>query len=250
MIDVQREGRIAVVTFRHENPLNPFSLAMTRGLIPLGAELEADDGLDGVLLWGGAGRSFSAGGDFADIRTLDTPDAFGDYLREIVSSYQALLGISKPVVAAVGGHAIGQGLQVALMADWRLGTAGSRYQMPELANGVPCPLGAAILEALLGRADMLHLVVGCARLDAPEARRFKLIDEIVPDDALFASALERLQAFCAYPSPAWRHTKPIHNGRLQRWLEEVREPAAAAHVASFFSGAADEHFSRILDGDG
>ena len=105
MIDVRREGRLAVVTLAHDNPLNPFSLAMTRGLVPLAEELEADDGVDGVLVWGGEGRSFSAGGDFADIRTLDTPEAFAEYLRDIVRSYQALLSVTKPLVAAVGGHA-------------------------------------------------------------------------------------------------------------------------------------------------
>ncbi len=247
MIDVQREGGVAVVTLHHRNPLNPFSVAMTRELIRLGALLEADASVTGVLVWGGAGRSFSVGGDFAEIRAIQTPQEFEEYLRDIVRSYQALLALSKPVVAAIDGHAIGQGLQVALMTDWRIGSDRSVYQMPELANGVPCPLGSAILEALLGRADMLHLVVGCAKLGATEARAFRLLDEVVPADQLEQAARERLATLCRYPGLPYRSTKRMHNARLATFLTSVSDEAARIHAESFFSGNADAHFTKILD---
>ena len=246
MIQLHRHGEIAELRIQHPKELNPFNRAMTRQLIELCAEVESDDALAGVLLWGGEGRSFSVGGDFADLRRIESPAAGEEYLREIVHSYQALLAISKPLVTAVDHHAIGQGLQVALMGDWRIGADRSHYCMPELANGVPCPLGSRILESLLGRAAMLHWVVGCGRLDAEEARRERLIDEVCVHAQLRASALERLAVFCAYPREAYRATKRIHNARLAGELEEVKDVAARAHAESYFSGQADRHFSAIL----
>ena len=246
MIELHRDGDVVELRIQHANELNPFSRTMTRDLSRLCAEAEADKGVAGVLLWGGAGRSFSVGGDFNDLQTLKAPAEAEEYLRDIVRSYQAVLAVSKPVVVAIDHHAIGQGLQVALMGDWRVGSERSQYRMPELANGVPCPLGATILEALLGRAAMLHLVVGCGSLDAGQALHERLIDEVRPHAELKVAALERLETFCRYPSIAYRETKRIHNGRMMGLLEGVREDAAAAHARSYFSGQADRHFRAIL----
>ena len=246
MIDLQRQAGLAVLTLQHEKPLNPFNLEMTRALVELCAEVEADDAVRGVLIWGGEGRSFSVGGDFNALRTLTQREQFEEYLHDIVRSYQALLSVSKPLVAAIDHHAIGQGLQVALMADWRLGSERSLYQMPELANGVPCPLGATILEALFGRAAMMRLVVGCARLDASQARAAGLIDDVTPATGLLAAARAQLEKLCAYPPLPYRLTKRIHNGRLSQALQDVSGDAARIHTLTFFGGAADAHFDRVL----
>ena len=246
MIELHRHASLAELRIQHEKPLNPFTRHMTRELIGVCAEVEADDALAAAVIWGGAGRSFSVGGDFADLRRIEGPEAGAEYLRDIVRSYQAVLGISKPVVVAVDHHAIGQGLQVALMGDWRMGSERSLYQMPELAGGVPCPLGSAILEALLGRAAMLHLVIGCGKLDAEGARRERLIDEVRPHGELWPAAAERAEKLAGFPAKAYRLTKQIQNRRMIQHLEDVREVAARAHAESFFSGQADEHFSSIL----
>lgn len=246
MIQLERDGNIAELRFQHTKPLNPFTRSMTRELIKLCGELEADDAVSGVLLWGGEGRSFSVGGDFTDIRLLKKEDDVKDYLREIVRSYQAVLNVSKPVVAAVDFHAIGQGLQVALMCDWRVGSDRSLYRMPELANGVACPLGSRILESLIGRAAMLHLVIGCDGLDAQGAHGYRLIDDICAPSSLKSAALARLSAFCGYPQVAYRLTKEIHNARFCRELDLVCEAAAQAHAGAFLKGQADAHFAKIL----
>lgn len=249
MIDLQRTGARAVIEIRHEKPVNPFSRAMTRQLIERCAEVEADDSITGVLIWGGEGRSFSVGGDFDDLRRMASSAEAALYLRDIVRSYQAVLNISKPVVTAVDHHAIGQGLQVALLGDWRIGSERSRYAMPELANGMPCPLGAALLESLLGRAAMLHLVCGCKSLDAAEALRRQLIDEVHPHGELQSASLETLDRLCGYPADPYRSTKRIHNGRLVKVLDEVCAPASRAHGDSFAAGHAERHFSKILGDD-
>jgi len=250
MIELRRDGKYAEIVIQHEKPLNPFTLAMTRELISVSDEVEADDRIVGALLWGGAGRSFSVGGDFEDLRTLETEEAVKEHLRDIVRSYQAVLRISKPVVVAVDRHAIGQGMQVALMGDWRLCTDRSLYHMPELAHGVPCPLGSVILETLLGRSAMLQLVIGCGKLDPETVLGYRLAEEICASTELESVARERLEKFCGFPQVAYRLTKKIQNQRFIDALETVREPAAAAHAVSFLGGQADEHFAKILNDGG
>ena len=247
MIHLQRERGLALLELRHEKDQNPFTIGMTRELARLCDEVEADEDVAGVLIWGGAGRSFSVGGDFADVqRHIRTQEDGLEYLGDIVRSYQAVLRVSKPVVTAVDHYAIGQGLQVALLGDWRIGSERSSYSMPELANGMPCPLGSALLEAMLGRAAMLRLVVGCDALDAERAREQLLINEVCSPAALKSAGLERLALLCGYPELPYRLTKRIHNARLIESLEAVRDAAAEAHVASYFAGSADRRFAEIL----
>lgn len=250
MIEIHALGDIAELRIQHAKELNPFNRAMTRALVDACAAVEADDRFVGVLLWGGPGRSFSVGGDFADLRKIPTREESEEHLRVIVQSYQAVLGVTKPLVAAIDHYAIGQGLQVALMADWRVGSERSSYQMPELANGMPCPLGSRILETLLGRAAMLHLVFGCEKLEAEAARRTGLVDQIAPHDELQRTALERLRTLCAYPQLAYRLTKQLHNRRAAQDLDAVCEDAARIHGQSYFSGQADRHFAAILGKNG
>lgn len=246
MIELHRHGDLAELRIQHRKELNPFSIAMTRELMERCRDLEADDAVAGVLVWGGEERCFSIGGDFEDIRALESVQEVHDYLDLIVKSYQAMLALSKPVVTAIDRHAIGQGLQVAMLGDWRIGTPRAEVRMPELANGVACPLGSVLLESFLGRAAMLHLVIGCRSLDAEETRRLGLFDEIVPQNGLFGTAMERLAKIRGYPQEPYRNTKRIHNARLIAALEEVREPSMEAHAASFVDQSGEAHFARVL----
>lgn len=246
MIHLERHGDLAELRFDHSNELNPFSIAMTRQLVELGDEVERDERIRGVFVWGGPERSFSVGGDFNDLRTLEDHAAVEAYLADIVASYQAVLAITKPTVAAIDRHCVGQGLQVALMHDWRIGSRRSLYQMPELANGVPCPLGATVLESLLGRARMLHLILGCEKLDAHAALEAGLLDELCDDEGLREAALVQLGRLSDFPAAPYRKTKRIYNERLHAALDEVCPKAGRAHAESFLGGNADAHFDRVL----
>ncbi len=243
-IQARVEDGICELRLSHENPKNPFSRAMTQRLITLAPELNADAAVKAVVLWGGADRSFSVGGDFRDIAALKTHSEMRAYLLEIIDLYIAILRIDKPVVAAIDHHAIGQGLQVALCADWRVASGGTVVAMPELQNGVACPLGSLMLEVLLGRARMMHAVVGCASFDAESAKDFGLVDQV--DNEVFATALKQAKRFAGFHATPFSLTKHIHNARFIAQLDAIREPAAEAHVQSFSARANVPHFEKVI----
>ena len=150
------------------------------------------------------------------------------------------------MIAAVDHFAIGQGLQAMLMSDWKIATDRSQYSMPELKNGVACPLGACILENLFGRAQMLEWVIGCANFTAEEALSTKLINEIVAPELLLKTSLERANEFANFPAIPFKLTKEIQNKRFINALNDIREDAANAHVQSFMAKAGQQHFEKIL----
>ena len=190
-----------------------------------------------MVLTGGRGRSFSVGGDFNDVSVLEHEHEVRPWLGEIIDLYIAILSVNIPVVAAVDRFAIGQGLQVALMADWRIGTTECQLSMPELKNGVACPLGSVILEALLGRAKMLELLLDCEFIDAEAGRALSLLNEITRPDELQTAALRVAKEAGAVSEDAIRHDeansqRPLHRrfGRRSRaGLEGPCRLVRAAH---------------------
>jgi carboxymethylproline synthase len=246
MFHIERHGRLVELRIAHPKPQNPFTMEMTRQLPRLCAEWEADDSVAGVVIWGGADRCFSVGGDFEEVSALSGEAATRRYVDEIIDSYLGLLSLTKPLVAALDRYCIGYGLQVALMADWRLGTVRSSLHMPELKGGLACPLGSVILEALLGRARMLHMVIGNGGVPAPQAEAWGLLDGVVEGEALLSSALEAAERFAGFPAQPYRLTKRFNNRRLAELLESVRHDAADVHWTCIRERFAQPHFQKIL----
>jgi carboxymethylproline synthase len=246
---------IAKVQFNREKDTNPFSRAMTLELIEVCRRVR-DDGraaaprLKALILTGGTGRSFSVGGDFNDVSRLSEEGEIRAYLGEIIDLYIAILEVEIPVIAAIDRFAIGQGLQVALMADWRIGAHTCHLQMPELKNGVACPLGAILLEVLLGRARMQELVFDCELIDAPAARAHGLLSQLTEPAALQDAALAMARRLAAYPRTSFVTTKRIQNRRFVGALEAVREESSQAHVAAIMQRSGQQHFDKILGAGG
>lgn len=250
-LGVAIDDGVATVTFKREKDTNAFSRGMTLELTKVCKELVEDGrspepAIGAVILTGGIGRSFSAGGDFNDVSVLAEEQQIRSYLGEILDLYIAILRVEIPVVAAIDKFAIGQGLQVALMTDWRIGTSECRLQMPELKNGVACPLGSIILEFLYGRAQMLEWVLDCEFLDADASRASRLLNQVTPGPELLSTALAVAKKFKGYPRTSYVTTKRIHNQRFIDALETVREPASQSHVAAFLKKSGKKHFERIL----
>lgn len=244
---VEEVDGIVKVQFNREKDTNAFSRQMTLELIDVCRGIAPDTGA--LILTGGTGRSFSVGGDFNDVSRLSEEPEIRAYLGEIIDLYIAILRVEVPVIAAIDRFAIGQGLQVALMADWRIGARTCQLQMPELKNGVACPLGAIILEVLFGRAKMLEMVIDCEAINAERSRAYGLVNQLCAPEDLQATAMVLAKRLAAYPRTPFTTTKRIQNDRFIAALEAVREPSSQAHVAAFLARAGKQHFDKILGKD-
>lgn len=248
---VQENAGIVHVQFNREKDTNSFSRNMTLELMDVCHQIHADQEseepkIGALVMTGGTDRSFSVGGDFCDVSTLDEEGAIREYLGEIIDLYIDILKIDIPVIAAIDKYAIGQGLQVALMSDWRIGSERAQLQMPELKNGVACPLGSIILEFLFGRAKMQEFVFDCEMISALDSRRHGLLSQVTSFENLQADGLAMAERMQAYPRDSFTTTKRIQNRRFIDALESVREDSSQAHVAAFLRKAGKAHFDRIL----
>ncbi len=234
------------IQFDHEKETNPFSRKLTVAIIQLAQQIETDESIKSLVLTGGLGRSFCAGGDFNDVSRLKEKEETRLYLYEIIDLYQAILKISKPVISLIDHYAIGQGLQVALMTDYRIATDRAQVSMPELKNGVACPLGATILENYFGHGQMLEDVVGCSMMSAEVALEKKYFNKICKPELLLTEGEEFIKNLNSYPLVPFRTTKKIYNQKLYQALEDVRYEAGEAHIATMQAQTAQKHFNKIL----
>jgi enoyl-CoA hydratase/carnithine racemase len=145
------------------------------------------------ILLRGEGPSFCSGRDTAQLgQRAEGQDDFS-FVLEHQRLRLEILDSPKPVVAAVQGHALGGGFEIALSADIRIIADDAIFGMPEVALGlVPDTGGTQILPALVGPARAKYLIMSGARVNATTAFAWGLAEEVVAVDALY----ERSMAFC------------------------------------------------------
>ena len=216
MIDVTRDGAVATVRLAH-GPVNVCDLEMFEAIADTFATLDADDGVDAIVL-AGNDRAFSAGVDLK--RLLDGGE---DYTRRFLDALDraliAPLRTTAPVVAAVTGHAVAGGAVLAGACDHAIMTDDPRARigLAELAVGVPFPsVPLEIMRRRLG--PQLSRAVWLAGLVGPEeARATGFVDEVVPADQVLERATEVARRLAALPAI----TRQLTHEQMVREVEDA-----------------------------
>ena len=178
------------------------------------AELVNQDDSIRVLAVAGRGDTFSTGWERLRVRSA-----------EELAGYQAANAVAlieKPVVAAINGDAIGQGLELALAADIRIATATARFAMPQLRYGVvPWDGGTQRLPRLVGRAHALALLLTGAVVDAAEAFRMGLISRAVEPKEFQAVVDDVVGQIAAAAPVALRYAKETVTKGMDMTLDQA-----------------------------
>ena len=187
-LQVERNGALATVTLDRPEVLHALDAVMFDELERTFLELSADASVRAILLTGSGERAFAAG---ADIRALvETDAASGRAAAE--RGQQVFLQIEqcgKPVIACVNGVALGGGCELALACTFRIASERARLGLPELKLGlIPGYGGTQRLPRLIGKSAALRLMLTGVAVDAAEALRLGLVDEVVPAAELMTRA--------------------------------------------------------------
>ncbi|WP_376096918.1 enoyl-CoA hydratase/isomerase family protein [Roseomonas sp. CCTCC AB2023176] len=176
---------------------NAVTPAMARSIADHARALDADDAVRAILLRGEGDRAFCAGSDLNALAAY--PSAW--HFRNRIEYAAAIRGIRKPVVAALQGWTLGGGAELALSADLRVAADTTRIGFPEVQRGWVGGGGASqLLPRLIGAGRAAKLLMLGDPIDAGEAQRLGLVEEVVPDSMLIPRARE-LAARLAALSP-------------------------------------------------
>ena len=133
-INVEMQEDIAIVKFNRPKALNALNAEMTYELADLFDKLEKDKAVRGIILTG-EGRAFMAGADISEMKDKDA-EGGREFCRASNYAYGKIADISKPVIAAVNGFALGGGLEAALCCDWRIAAESAVFAAPEVTLGI------------------------------------------------------------------------------------------------------------------
>jgi len=187
-VTYEKKGAIAYVTLNRPKVLNALNKTALADLRAAFEDARDDSSLHGVILTGAGDKSFIAGADINEVAT-DTPVQAEEKTRRGQHLMDLIENLGKPVVAAINGFALGGGCEAALACTIRLAAETAKFGLPEVKLGIiPGYGGTQRLPRLVGKGVALQLILSGAMIDAQEAYRIGLVNEVVPKAELIARA--------------------------------------------------------------
>jgi enoyl-CoA hydratase len=198
-----RHGRVAVLTFRRP-PRNWMSVrSMTELVAHLTRLAEATDEVTVVMLTGGVDGYFIAHADLDDLAKLSRGEDVGGDLSSWVRALDLLETMPQPTVAAIDGQAWGGGCETALACTLRVGSDRAHLGQPEVSVGIiPGAGGTQRLPRLVGSALGAELCLSGRILQADEAHRIGLLNEVLPAEGFEAAAIAWCERIARNPAAA------------------------------------------------
>ncbi len=183
----EKQDHIGLLTLNHPETLNALSSAVLEELGNVFDELEADKEIYVVILTG-AGRSFVAGADIAEMSRLD-PEAGRAFGRLGAAVFRKIELSEKIVIAAVNGYALGGGCELAMACDIRIASVKAKFAQPEVGLGIiPGFSGTQRLPRLVGVGKAKELIYTGTPIDGTEAFRIGLANKVTEPDQLMQEA--------------------------------------------------------------
>jgi enoyl-CoA hydratase/carnithine racemase len=213
--------RVATITLNRPDKLNAWTAVMEQEVRAAMAEAERDENVRVIVLTG-AGRGFCAGADMSLLSTVATKglDAAqraqavqadagsgsgsggGSARADFQKKYSYFPAMSKPVIGAINGPAVGLGLVIALYCDLRFASDAARFSTAFARRGLIAEYGMAwMLPRLVGHANALDLLFSARLIDAAEAFRMGLANQVFPQDVFQEKVREYAAELAANVSP-------------------------------------------------
>lgn len=253
-VEFERRGRVAVITLNHPDSLNAIGTQQDcQDLIEAVESLTDDRSISAAVLTG-AGRAFSAGGNLKAMKErngigpLEQPDSTRhNYRRGVQRITAAFMDCEVPLIAAINGHAVGLGCDLACLCDMRIAAESAKFSASFIKVGiVPGDGGAWSLQRVVGFSRAAEMFFTGDRYSAQEALGFGLVSRVVPDDQLLPEALALAERIAANPARALRLTKRLLREAQTQRMSEVLELSAAFQALAHETGDHAEALDAFL----
>jgi enoyl-CoA hydratase len=185
---IERDGGVLVVTINRPEKLNALNTKTVTELGQVMEEAASDAAVKAILLTGSGEKSFVAGADINEL-AVQTPVSGREHARTGQRVFDRIERLSKPVIAAVNGFALGGGCELAMACTLRIASDTAKFGQPEINLGlIPGYAGSQRLPRLVGRGRALEMLLTGAQITAEEAHRIGLVNKVVPAASLMTEA--------------------------------------------------------------
>src|SRR3974377_1565586 len=208
--------RVATITFNRPDKLNAWTARMESEVRSAIENAERDDNVRVIILTG-AGRGFCAGADMSLLSAVAEQGRVDQGREQVLHQctsrregvppdfqkrYSYFLAIGKPIIAAINGPVVGLGLVIALYCDLRMASDAARFSTTFARRGLVAEYGMALmLQQIVGLANALDLLFSARTIDATEALRMGLVNQVFPQTAFLEKVHEYAQNLASTVSP-------------------------------------------------
>jgi enoyl-CoA hydratase/carnithine racemase len=201
---VERDGYVTVLTLNSPEKHNAFDLDTREALGSAMLEFDADPEQYVAVITGAGDRAFCSGSDLSAPGGGRTDTG---HRRFALTDMFGIGAVTKPVIAAVNGLAVGGGCEIALACDFRICARSAWFSLPEPAHGIIPGAAVHLLPRLVCRGDAAWILLTAARVDAAEALRIGLVQRVVDDGQALAESLVVARAMCGLSQVALQAIK-------------------------------------------
>lgn len=241
------ENGLATLTINRP-PLNPLSHQTKAELLACLEEIAGDDGVRCLVLHGAGGRAFSVGADIKEFPEMVAHHRVRDHAVQEHTLYNRIDFFPIPTIAAIEGHCLGGGLELALACDLRVAAESARFGMPEVKLGVfPGGGGTERLPRLIGESRARELIYTGDPVDAHEAWRLGLVNRVVPAGDALRAAQELGRTIAERPAVTLRTIKAVMDRGLCMGCLEAQQVSIDAISALFESDPVRERVQAFLE---
>jgi enoyl-CoA hydratase len=246
IIVVSIDEGVATLVIDRQEALNALNIQVLEELDAALESLDAEGSVRALVITG-AGKAFVAGADIRAIAALSPSEAVA-FSRRGQATMLSIGRLTKPVIAAVNGYALGGGLELALACDFIYASSLARLGLPEASLGViPGFGGTRNLARLIGPARARELVLTGANITAEKALAWGLVNEVFEPDQLLPKARERAIRIAEAGPLAVRAAREAMAFGLDTSLKESLEHEAALFGLLFASADQKEGMAAFLE---
>ena len=243
-IIVERRDHVGLVTLNRPKSLNALNGQLAIETLAALKSFDADDQIGAVVITGSA-RAFAAG---ADIAEMAEKSFTGFYMSDFLAPWDEIRSISKPIIAAVGGFALGGGCELAMLCDFIIASDDAQFGQPEIKLGIlPGMGGSQRLTRSIGKSLAMDLILTGRTIGATEAKALGLVARVVPSVDLLQVALEAAHTIAGYNVPAVKMAKEAVNRAFEGSLSEGLRHERLLFQAAFATEGQKEGMNAFVN---
>lgn len=220
-IILEKQNRMAILYVNRPKALNALNAATLLEIKDAISDVNADSGIDVLIVTGAGEKAFVAGADILYMSTMTASEGrvFSSLGNQV---FRAIELMEKPTIAAVNGFALGGGCELAMACDFRIASFRARFGQPEVGLGVtPGFGGTQRLPRLIGTGMAKQLLYTADIIDAKEALRIGLVNQVVPAEELMATVKDIAGRIISKGQIAVRYCKAAVDNGMQTDIDRA-----------------------------
>jgi len=213
----EKKGKVGLITLNRPKALNALCDGLIAELNQQVAEYDADQEIGAIVITGSE-RAFAAG---ADIKEMKDQTYMSAYKSNMLSPWHNITKIRTPVIAAVNGHALGGGCELAMMCDIIIAGDKAKFGQPEIMLGtIPGCGGTQRLTRAIGKSKAMEMILTGEPITAQDAEKAGLVSKVVPAAELVTKAIETATKIASFSKPIVSLAKEAVNSAHETTLEQ------------------------------